>query len=82
MNENLQIIREALSVMDDAPAHPSAAGKCPFDPQDENILSDALYSGAHILVTGDREFLQVSKAGSLKLLSPRELIAKLERKIE
>lgn len=81
-NENLQLIREALFVMKDAHPHPLASGKCPFDPQDENILSDALHSGAHLLVTGDSKFLQVSKAGSLKLLSPRELISKLEASME
>lgn len=79
-NENLQLIRESLFVIKDATPHPLASGKCPFDTQDEIILSDALHSGAHLLVTGDREFLQVSKAGSLKLLSPRDLIAKLESK--
>lgn len=75
--ENIQIIRDALDVMNDQPMHAQAKGACPFDPGDEKVLSDALHSGAHVLVTGDKDFLGVLKTGNLKLLSPRELLLQL-----
>lgn len=74
---NIKIIRLALDVIDSEPVRMEARGMCPFDPPDEQILSDALNSEASLLVTGDQELLVMGKIETLEILSPRNLHTRL-----
>jgi len=42
------------------------------DPADVAIVSSALNGGADILVTGDKEVLDLKRVGSLQILTPRQ----------
>jgi len=42
------------------------------DPADVAIVSSALNGAADVLVTGDREILDLRRVGSLEILSPRQ----------
>lgn len=52
-------------------AHPLCNLPLP-DPADVAIVSSAINGGADILVTGDREILDLSRVGSLEILTPRQ----------
>lgn len=41
------------------------------DPDDEKILADAVAAGVQILVTGDRDLLDVAEQSPIPILSPR-----------
>ena len=45
-------------------------------PADVAIVSSALNGGADILVTGDKEMLDLKRAGTLQILTPRQFWAK------
>jgi putative PIN family toxin of toxin-antitoxin system len=42
------------------------------DPADIAIVSAAINGGADVLVTGDKEVLALKRAGTLKIISPRQ----------
>lgn len=42
------------------------------DPADVAIVSSALNGGADILVTGDKEMLDLKRVGTLQILTPRQ----------
>jgi putative PIN family toxin of toxin-antitoxin system len=44
------------------------------DKDDENILVLALKSNSDVLITGDKDFLDVRKTLSIKVLNPREFL--------
>ncbi len=44
------------------------------DKDDENILALALKSNSEVLITGDKDFLDVRKSLSIKVLNPREFL--------
>ena len=51
--------------------------KAPFeirDKDDEKILALALKSNSDVLITGDKDFLDVRKSLSIKILNPREFL--------
>jgi len=41
------------------------------DPDDQWVLASAIASGADVLVTGDRDLLDVAAAASIKIVDPR-----------
>jgi uncharacterized protein len=47
------------------------------DPSDVPVLSEALAGGAQVLVTGDRDLLEIPDKLSLEILSPRGLWERL-----
>jgi predicted nucleic acid-binding protein len=42
------------------------------DPDDVPILAFAVAAGAGLLITGDRDLLELSKASPVRIVSPRE----------
>jgi len=42
------------------------------DPADVAIVSSALNGAAKVLVTGDKEILELHRIGSLEILTPRQ----------
>jgi putative PIN family toxin of toxin-antitoxin system len=52
-------------------AAPTASPVAIRDPDDEAVLSDALNASADVLVTGDRDFLDLEEVPGLRILNPR-----------
>ena len=48
------------------------------DPDDVIILAAAISGGADILATGDKDLLVLEKVGKLLILTPRELLNRLQ----
>ena len=48
------------------------------DPDDAIILAAAIAAGADILATGDKDLLVLEKVGELLILTPRELLNRLQ----
>ena len=44
------------------------------DPDDERVLADAVSAGAEILVSGDRDLLEVAEKSPVRILSPRAFL--------
>lgn len=69
------IVDEALALLLDRPIHPvppSVPGS-PLLGSDAKILASALAAGADILITGDRDFLDVrDEIDGIRIVDPRE----------
>ena len=48
------------------------------DPKDVPILLAALGAAAEVLVTGDKDLLILEKVGKVEMLTPRELLNRLQ----
>ena len=64
----LWLLRRDTIVAEAAPLHDLPLS----DPADIAIVSAALNGGADVLVTGDKEILQLNQVGSLEILTPRQ----------
>lgn len=51
------------------------------DPDDEKYLEAAIACQADYLVTGDRDLLSLKKFGTTRIVSPKEFVKVLEKKI-
>jgi len=49
------------------------------DPYDDQFLSVAVNSGAAYIVTGDKDLLDMGKYRGVRIVSPQEFLASLER---
>jgi putative PIN family toxin of toxin-antitoxin system len=64
----LWLLRRDTIVSETAPLHDLPLS----DPADIAIVSAALNGGADVLVTGDKEILQLHQVDSLEILTPRQ----------
>ncbi len=81
LSEKFRLSSEALSsvvaVLDRCEAAPASGEPSPVpvrDPDDERILADALGAGVRILVTGDKDLLEVAEGSPIPILSPRAFL--------
>jgi putative PIN family toxin of toxin-antitoxin system len=81
LSEKFKLSSEALSsvmaVLDRCEAAPASSEPSPVsvrDPDDERILADALGAGVRILVTGDKDLLEVAEGSPIPILSPRAFL--------
>ena len=63
-----QLLRQDTALV----ASPSSPNLGLRDKTDEPIVGAALEGGADILVTGDKELLNIGRTGRLRILSPRQ----------
>jgi putative PIN family toxin of toxin-antitoxin system len=81
LSEKFDLSKEALSsvvaVLDRCEAAPASGEPSPVpvrDPDDARILADALGAGVQILVTGDKDLLEVAERSPIPILSPRAFL--------
>jgi putative PIN family toxin of toxin-antitoxin system len=81
LSEKFKLSSEALSsvvaVLDRCEAAPASSEPSPVpvrDPDDERILADALGAGVQVLVTGDKDLLEVAEGSPIAILSPRAFL--------
>jgi putative PIN family toxin of toxin-antitoxin system len=81
LSEKFSLSAEALSsvvaVLDRCEAATASGDPSPVpvrDPDDERILADALGAGVQILVTGDKDLLEVAERSPIPILSPRAFL--------
>lgn len=56
----------------------AASGVAVRDPDDAVILAAAISAGADILATGDGDLLVLARVGTLEILTPRQLLDRLQ----
>ena len=78
LSVKLKLSPEALNsvaaVLDRCEGAPASSEPSPVpvrDLDDENVLADALEAGVQILVTGDKDLLDVAEQSPIPILSPR-----------
>ena len=78
LSEKFQLPPEALksvtAVLDRCEGAPASDAPCPVpvrDPDDERILADVIAAGVQVLVTGDKDLLEVAAESPISILSPR-----------
>ncbi|HWP92037.1 MAG TPA: putative toxin-antitoxin system toxin component, PIN family [Thermodesulfobacteriota bacterium] len=76
--ETMKLIEEALEIINPDETSIKVEGVCERDPSDNNILAGALASSAKFIVTGDLDLLDLKEFKGIRILKPREFIAKLE----
>lgn len=47
------------------------------DPEDNRVLEAALAGGAEVIVSGDHHLLDLERFGTIPIMSPRELLARI-----
>jgi putative PIN family toxin of toxin-antitoxin system len=64
---------EALLREHEVAPRPRAASELPIgDPDDRWVLASAIDAGAEVVVTGDRDLLEVAARSPVRIVSPRE----------
>jgi uncharacterized protein len=66
-----------VAVLDRCERAPASAAPSPVsvrDPDDGKILADAVEAGVQILVTGDKDLLDVAEQSPIPILSPRAFL--------
>lgn len=78
LSGKLKLFPEALDsvtgVLDRCESAPASEAPSPVpvrDPDDERILADAVAAGVQVLVTGERDLLDVAAESPIPILSPR-----------
>jgi len=78
LSEKLALSPEALksvtAVLDRCERAPASGAPCPVpvrDPDDERILGEVIAAGVQVLVTGDKDLLEVAAESPIAILSPR-----------
>jgi putative PIN family toxin of toxin-antitoxin system len=78
LSTKFKLSSEALdsvtAVLDRCEAAPASGEPSPVsvrDPDDEQILADAVAAGVQVLVTGDTDLLDVAERSPIPILSPR-----------
>jgi uncharacterized protein len=81
LSVKLQLSSEALdsvvAVLDRCERAPASSQPSPVpvrDPDDGKILADAVAAGVQILVTGDKDLLDVAEQSPIPILSPRAFL--------
>jgi predicted nucleic acid-binding protein len=81
LSVKLQLSSEALdavaAVLDRCERAPSSSEPSPVpvrDPDDARILADAVAAGVQVLVTGDKDLLDVAEGSPIPILSPRAFL--------
>lgn len=81
LSEKFRLSSAALSsvvaVIDRCEAAPALGASSPVpvrDPDDERVLAEALGAGVQILVTGDKDLLEVAEQSPIPILSPRAFL--------
>lgn len=70
-------LNPAVAVLDRCEAAPASDEASPVpvrDPDDERILADAVAAGVQIMITGDRDLLEVAEKSPIPVLSPRAFL--------
>ncbi|MDH3208573.1 MAG: putative toxin-antitoxin system toxin component, PIN family [Gemmatimonadota bacterium] len=69
-----EAIESVAAVLDRCEAAAASAELSPValrDPDDEKVLADAVAAGVQVLVTGDKDLLEVAEQSPISILSPR-----------
>ncbi|MDH3208395.1 MAG: putative toxin-antitoxin system toxin component, PIN family [Gemmatimonadota bacterium] len=69
-----EAIDSVTAVLDRCERAPISAEPSPIpvrDPDDERILADALGAGVQILISGDKDLLEIAEGSPIPILSPR-----------
>jgi len=72
-----EALDSAVAVLDRCETAPASDAPSPIpvrDRDDERILADAVASGVQILVTGDKDLLDVAEQSPIPILSPRAFL--------
>jgi putative PIN family toxin of toxin-antitoxin system len=78
LTQKFKLSAEALesvtAVLDRCEAAPASGEPSPVpvrDPDDELVLADAVAAGVQVLVTGDKDLLEIAEQSPIPILSPR-----------
>jgi uncharacterized protein len=72
-----EALRSVVAVLDRCEASVASGEPSPVpvrDPDDERILADAVAAGVQIMVTGDKDLLDVAEQSPIPILSPRAFL--------
>ncbi len=72
--EALDSVAAVLDRCERAPASPEPSPVAVRDPDDARILADAIAVGVQILVTGDKDLLDIGEESPIPILSPRAFL--------
>ena len=72
-----EALASVVAVLDRCEAAAASGEPSPMsvrDPEDERILADAVAAGVQIMVTGDKDLLDVAELSPIPILSPRAFL--------
>ncbi|MBN1406722.1 MAG: putative toxin-antitoxin system toxin component, PIN family [Calditrichaceae bacterium] len=77
LNINPEQVKEIIEYLRSFKIHKYSNEKCPVelrDKDDEKVLASAIQSGSDVIVTGDKDLLDVRDKLEIKILNPREFL--------
>jgi putative PIN family toxin of toxin-antitoxin system len=67
----LDLVRDAVHEVGSSGDPKALQGTC-RDPDDDHVLSSALSLGVDVIVTGDKDLLEIQEFRGIKILAPRD----------
>lgn len=83
IEQRLAFLRDVDSIAErvELDAHPDLTGQAHSrDPDDDKFIHTALVGEAAVLVTGDRDLLDLGRVGELQILSPADALGWMARR--